>query len=220
MLQPESSYLYEFPVAPWAASTTGYRTAGDLIWPEESGSIILCGSHSFVASQYSLCFFSPIQSAVRGLCGAFQRCDGHRKVSEYLSINDGVFNQWWYRKEAQYTWSILLPNTTHKIKCLLFADVDLFVSSKRVAAGGVLWSQKKDPDAARIRHPTESGHMKSVVRGGSYFTRRLCFTAQTEKKRKNWEWRCRMWNRWFVRAGLNPGDPIIVYACISFSTEI
>ena len=41
--QPGSSRHYELPVALWAASATGYRTSGDLIWPEEPGSTwIIC----------------------------------------------------------------------------------------------------------------------------------------------------------------------------------
>lgn len=56
----------------------------------------------------------------------------------------------------------------------------LLVSSKRVAAGGVLGSREKVPVTAWIQHPAESGDMISMFGDSSDVTLELYFTAQTE----------------------------------------
>lgn len=71
--QPESSYHYDLPVAPRAASTAGFSVPGDLIRPEEPKWIILSGS-----CIYGLSVFL-IHLAVGGLIS--QHCNGHRKVN-------------------------------------------------------------------------------------------------------------------------------------------
>lgn len=88
--QAESSYRYELPVALRAASSSGHRMPGDLIWPEESRAVWISLPS---LARFSLCSWS-LFNRPSGLGLLESGMKGQQKTwvqLEHFSVNNQIY---------------------------------------------------------------------------------------------------------------------------------